>query len=434
MPKVQFFLVFDGFFYYNLKINSLRGSRSSGQRGLFSCFPSVSYRFLKLNDEFFKQPISDWRVSMKKLFTFILMGLLLIGQTTTVRADGAVTKVQRNLVLLDTDRGVGNIGDVVPVFRLTSEGWQRVGEVKIVKFGRGRSAARIVRQQSGNPITINDVVKTQAPEQSLKTPVQSGMTSPVSSTPKLSIGIGLPYTQIGGDFDGLRIARASDLVASEAPFFVPDVSSNFGVAGWAQFGFGERMQPFSGIRAGYMFSMHQGTWKDTVGLFRRNYLTDAERSGVEGMKLQYHKIFLNAMFEIYKTNRFKIIPAIGLNWEILRFKNVVIDAVETDHYAERSPFVSDVFGEDTDRYFGISPNKWLYNYVFGVEIGLDFSYSFSYELALDLGLRYTVYNDVLPVKGAVYRREGNAAQSLSTNSFNVFLGLCYSLDLVRLMR
>lgn len=98
------------------------------------------------------------------------------------------------------------------------------------------------------------------------------------------------------------------------------------------------------------------------------------------------------------------------------------------------PFGSAVFGPEPVRYFGVSPNKWLYNYVFGVEIGLDLKYAFNDYLALDVGTRLTVYNDVLPVKGKVYKRDGTVSESLTTSSLNVFVGLSYSLDLVRLMR
>jgi hypothetical protein len=442
--KVKIFLVFDGFFYYNLtNCKSLGGA----DRRAIHVLLYASHRYLTKASDFpkgegvFEQPSEKWRAMMRKLFVCLTMGSLLLGAAENVFADGAVIRVQGKLVLIDTDKGVGGIGDVQPVYRLTAGGWQKIGEVQIVKFAKGKAAGRIVQQKGGSPIAVNDIVKVEAPA----SPATPGTQAAVSTTPvaipgshSLALGIALPYNQIGGDFDGTRIARESGSILTEAPYYVPKLTKNVGVMGWVALGFPENVRPLSALRIGYLYSQHKGTWQDPEEIFRRRYLDVQDEGSVEGITVHYHKISVNAMFDLYKTNRFKLMPTLGVDWEIMRLKNVTIDYIVTDPYSaeEMSPLATAVLGPEKTQntYYGSSPNRWLYNYVMGVDIGLDAAYYFSYELALDVGLRYNIYSNILPLDGKVYSEDGSTAESLKTNAFSVFFGFSYALDLYRLMK
>ncbi len=378
-----------------------------------------------------------WRAMMRKLFVCLLMGSLLLGTVQSVFADGAIIKVQRNLVLIDTDKGVGAIGDLQPVYRLTAGGWEKIGEVQIVKFARGKAAGRIVRQKSGSPIAVSDIVKVEAPTTTLKPAAESQPKVTLAGTPALALGVAMPYNQITGDFDGTRIVRKSGEIVSEAPLYIPKFTKNVGVMGWVTLGFKENVKPLSSLRISYMYSQHKGTWQNPEGIFQRRYLDDRGQGEVEGITLHYHKISVDAMFDLYKTSRFRLMPAIGLTWEIMRMNNATIDYIDDgSSYSDPSPFGSAVIGSGQPResYYGKSPNQWLFNYVMGAQIGLDMAYYFSYELAFDAGLRYSIYSNVLPVDGVVYSDDGSMTKSLKTNSFSIFFGFAYGLDLYRLLK
>ncbi|HDQ45950.1 MAG TPA: hypothetical protein ENN17_10720 [bacterium] len=373
---------------------------------------------------------------MKKLFVCLLTGFILQGAVQDVIADGAIIKVQNDLVLIDTDQGVGKIGDVLPVYRLTASGWENVGDVEIVKFAQGRAAGRIVRQRRGMAVALNDIVKLEHVEKPTpSTPVRPR--TPVEPrSPSLSIGIGLPYNQIGGDFDGVRVARQSGKIAGNAPFFVPDFSGYAGILGWIEFGFTENLRPLGSMRVSYTYSQHRGSWKGPENVFFREYRPNQEQESLDGIKTHYHKLSINALFDLYRANGFRLMPALGIHWEIMRLKNVAIHYIDPGSpYADPHPFAAVVMGpEQIYDYRGNSPNQWLYNYVMGVDIGFDVAYQISYELGFDVGLRYNLLSNVLPVDGRVYAEDGSVTDRLKTNTLSIFAGFSYTLDLYRLMK
>ncbi len=72
-----------------------------------------------------------------------------------------IIKIVKLYVLIDNlDESSGlEIGDRVPVYRARGSGHaKQVGEIQVVKFVKGKCAAKIVQQNTNNPIAIGDFI------------------------------------------------------------------------------------------------------------------------------------------------------------------------------------------------------------------------------------------------------------------------------------
>ncbi|NQT26623.1 hypothetical protein HQ585_14810 [candidate division KSB1 bacterium] len=333
-------------------------------------------------------------------------------------ADGRVIRFAGRYVLIDTDVGIGKVGDKVKVYRLTPEdGLVEIGQVKLIKFANGKAAGRILNTRRGANLQLEDIVKPPA------------LMSGVETTRCISAGIALPYTSLGGDFDGTKIARESDAPSNAAPFYVPETESHVGIKGWLQTGIGDNAARIEGLRASYQYSRHDGTWADPQDLFLRRYLEGEDLGSVQGIRLQYHKATFSALFNMYHNERIQILPNIGLTWEIVQLQNALIDRVEDNEYGENNPQVTSILGEGTESYYGSSPNRWLSTSVLGIEIGCDALYFINPNLAVDIGLQYNIYSNLIGKSGQVIQQDGSIGSSLSMNAFNVSVGLAYYLNL-----
>ena len=67
-----------------------------------------------------------------------------------------IVKIIKQYALIDTDQGIGDIGDRVSVYRHTSGSSEYVGRVVLLKFKDGKAACKIIEGQ----VRIGDVVKT----------------------------------------------------------------------------------------------------------------------------------------------------------------------------------------------------------------------------------------------------------------------------------
>ncbi len=92
----------------------------------------------------------------------IIIGLIMLTalfQTQKAFCDGKIVKVIPGYVLIDTDRNIGAIGDVIRVYRSTADGQRSIGSVRIVRFKSGRTAAKIVKQGAGFTIKAGDFLE-----------------------------------------------------------------------------------------------------------------------------------------------------------------------------------------------------------------------------------------------------------------------------------
>jgi len=85
-----------------------------------------------------------------------LIVLLLLSQSVFAQT---IIRVSPRYVLIDTDIGIGNIGDEVIIYRLINGENIPVGCVKIVKMQNGRTAAKIVEESKGYKIKKMDFIQ-----------------------------------------------------------------------------------------------------------------------------------------------------------------------------------------------------------------------------------------------------------------------------------
>ena len=71
-----------------------------------------------------------------------------------------IIKIQRPIVLIDTDQNIGKIGDVLLVQRILADFILDIGKIKILKFDNSQTAAQIMSEVQGYSISIGDVVRT----------------------------------------------------------------------------------------------------------------------------------------------------------------------------------------------------------------------------------------------------------------------------------
>lgn len=69
-----------------------------------------------------------------------------------------VVRIVKNYVLIDTDRGIGALGDRIRIHRSTDGGLFEVGVVELVRFQNGLAAGKIVEQRGSARIRVGDVV------------------------------------------------------------------------------------------------------------------------------------------------------------------------------------------------------------------------------------------------------------------------------------
>jgi hypothetical protein len=72
-----------------------------------------------------------------------------------------IIRVIPKFVLIDTDQNMGEIGDMLTVYRETASGPIQIGKVKIVRFSKGNTGAKIVRIEPGLSISIGDFVQNE---------------------------------------------------------------------------------------------------------------------------------------------------------------------------------------------------------------------------------------------------------------------------------
>lgn len=353
-----------------------------------------------------------------------LMGILcILFAIQSGFADGRIIRLAGKYVLIDTDVGIGKIGDKVHVYRLTAEdGLVEVGQLKLVKFSNGKAAARILKIKQGINLEVEDIVRHPEPINAIET------------TRTVSAGIAVPYTSLGGDFNGTKIARESDLPSSSAPFYVPDAESHAGIKAWLQTGVGENTARLEGLRLSFQYSKHDGSWADPEDYFKRRYFDGSDAGGVEGIRLQYYKTTFSALFNLYHNERLQILPGVGLTWEIIQLQNALIDYINYDDYGEDNAQVISAAGGEDQSYYGSSTYRWLSTSLLGIEIGCDALYFINPNLAVDLGLQYNVYSNLIGKSGQVIQQDGSIGSSLNMNAFNVSAGLAYYLNLDMLFR
>ena len=87
----------------------------------------------------------------------------MLGFVLSIYANSEAQKIIRRVnayILIDTDAGIGKIGDDVRIRRASSEGAVTVGTARLVKFQDGKAAARIIEEARSYVIGIGDFVES----------------------------------------------------------------------------------------------------------------------------------------------------------------------------------------------------------------------------------------------------------------------------------
>lgn len=79
-----------------------------------------------------------------------------------------IIRVAKDLVLIDTDQGIGRVGDERAVYRLVDSKVREIGTLQLLRFQNGRAAARIIHLDRKFNIKIGDLLTP--PVQTLWTP------------------------------------------------------------------------------------------------------------------------------------------------------------------------------------------------------------------------------------------------------------------------
>ena len=93
---------------------------------------------------------------MKKLNTILLFCFFAIGLALLNAQD--IVKVVPEYVLIDKDTGLGKLDEPLLVYRIMDGEIVKIGRVRIIKFQKGRTAAKIVLEETGYKIEVGDVV------------------------------------------------------------------------------------------------------------------------------------------------------------------------------------------------------------------------------------------------------------------------------------
>jgi len=91
--------------------------------------------------------------SIRKLFIVTLFPI-----TISPLYSQIVIKTIPNYVLIDTDKNIGKLNEVVNIYRLKGDRVVYVGKVKILKFANGKTGAKVVHTEKGYRIKKGDFV------------------------------------------------------------------------------------------------------------------------------------------------------------------------------------------------------------------------------------------------------------------------------------
>lgn len=78
-----------------------------------------------------------------------------------------IIKVTPNYVLINSDSGLGKVGDKIIIQRRINEKIVDIGKVMIVKFKNNMTVAKIIKENSNYKIQVGDFVKATPKEQIL---------------------------------------------------------------------------------------------------------------------------------------------------------------------------------------------------------------------------------------------------------------------------
>ena len=102
---------------------------------------------------------------MKRLICICCCAMVLMFSVQPAFGAGRIIKRVSNYVLIDTDQGVGGVGNVLMVYRDLFNETQRTGSVRIVRFKSGQTAAKIIEETVGLNIEVGDYVKVSEDEE-----------------------------------------------------------------------------------------------------------------------------------------------------------------------------------------------------------------------------------------------------------------------------
>ena len=81
---------------------------------------------------------------------FTLLSLSLYGQT--------ILKVESGFALIDTDKNIGKVSQKLHVYRIEEGQVMHIGQVKIIEFRYGKTAARVLKENPGFKIAAGDFI------------------------------------------------------------------------------------------------------------------------------------------------------------------------------------------------------------------------------------------------------------------------------------
>lgn len=92
---------------------------------------------------------------MKKNNIFLVMTLSLL--LSSFAFSQRVSKVIPGYLLIDTDKNLGKLNQLIKIYRQTDEGHIFIGKAKIIKFDQGKTGAKIIFIKAGYSIKIGDL-------------------------------------------------------------------------------------------------------------------------------------------------------------------------------------------------------------------------------------------------------------------------------------
>lgn len=95
---------------------------------------------------------------MKRIRSILLICCMTLFMAATLNAQ-TVIRIVTDYVLIDTDIGIGKIDEIIDVCRLIDEEIVTIGQVRIVTFRQGLTAAKVIHLEPGWEISTGDYVK-----------------------------------------------------------------------------------------------------------------------------------------------------------------------------------------------------------------------------------------------------------------------------------
>jgi len=99
---------------------------------------------------------------MQKIHRMTLLILILF--MTAAGISQTIEKVIPGYVLIKADVAVGQVGDVVRVYRFSPRGIRYIGSVKIIRFADNKAAAKIIQEVEGLNIKEGDYISLRIPK------------------------------------------------------------------------------------------------------------------------------------------------------------------------------------------------------------------------------------------------------------------------------